>query len=124
MKINRVGKDKPVLTWRMTKKCREAWFTRLRKAIRAKSNEDIKNTIWSLNRAPGFSEIRTQVKKIRYAIEKEWQRSRKKSQPLPHMPIVIPYVRAADTETVLLSNLLSRITKGRTPFPRIKKRHL
>jgi hypothetical protein len=69
---------------------------------------------------PGFSEIRLQVKKIRYAIQKEWQRSHKDNEPLPYMPATVPYVRAADTDTVLLTTLVSRIIKGRMPFPRKK----
>lgn len=118
VRLNRPGKPKPVLTWRMTKVCYESWFTRMRKAIRSKSDVDVKNTIWSLNRVPGFSELRNQVKKIRKSMHKEWQRSRKGSKVMPHMPAMVPYVRAADTETVLLSTVVSRITKGRAPFPR------
>jgi len=45
---------------------------------------------------------------------------RKKTEPLPHMSAIVPYVRSANTDTVILSTIISRITKGQAPFPRKK----
>ena len=63
--LNRPGKTAPVVTWRMTRKSYAAWHDRIRTAVRdRRSNILVRQAIWSLFRAPGFSEVRKQVKAL------------------------------------------------------------
>ena len=118
VQLNRAGKKDPTVTWRITKKYIAAWHMRIKKYVRKKSTEDLRQTIWSLQRVPAFSEVRNQVKALRYQIHKEWQRTKKKSEEMPAMSPLIPYVRAADTESIPLDKVVLRMTKGLRPFPR------
>lgn len=113
--LMREGRAKPNITWRMTKQCYNAWNTRIRHAIRSRSNENLKQTLWSLHRVPGFSELRIQVKQLRHFIFKEWKRSR--SDDLPVLPKIVTYVTNADTSSVPLSQIVRRMQMGLRPFP-------
>lgn len=114
----REGREKPNVTWRMTKQCFNAWHTRIRHAVRSKSEDNLKQTTWSLHRVPGFSELRVQVKQLRQLIFKEWKRSRSDSDDLPIMPKSVTYLTNADTSSVPLSQISRRMKMGLRPFPR------
>ena len=114
----REGREKPIITWRMTKQCFSAWNTRIRHAVRSKSDENIKQTTWSLHRVPGFSELRIQVKQLRQLIFSEWKRTRPNTEELPIMPKSVTYVTNADTSSVPLSQIVRRMQMGLRPFPK------
>ena len=116
--MTREGKKDLVITWRMTKKNITAWHFRIKASVRKRSTEDFRQALWSLQRAPGFSEVRNQVKALRRQIKKEWGRSKRKSEEMPALSPIIPYVRAADTEALPLMKVVQRMTKGLRPFPR------
>ena len=118
VRISKEKKSEEVITWRMTKKCRDAWYKRIQSSIRSRSDEEMKQTLWSLHRAPGFSEVRETVKKIKQYAQKEWQRSRKEKTPCVHMTNFIPYVRNPDDRDYLLSLLVKRMSMGLPAFPR------
>lgn len=118
VQMTREGKKEPVITWRITKKYITAWHFRIKKSVRKKSTEDLRQTIWSLQRVPAFSEVRNQVKVLRNQIQKEWKRSKKESDTMPPMNPLIPYVRTADTESIPLDKVVLRMAKGLRPFPR------
>lgn len=118
VKMLREGRAKPNITWRMTKQCYSAWNTRIRHAVRSRSEMNLKQTTWSLHRVPGFSELRIQVKQLRAVVLKEWERIRSNDGSLPVMPKSVTYVTNADTSTVPLSQIVRRIQMGLRPFPR------
>lgn len=114
----REGREKPNITWRMTKQCFNAWHTRIRHAVRSRSDVNFKQTTWSLHRVPGFSELRIQVKQLRALVIKEWQRSRENDGTLPIMPKSVTYITNADTSSVPLSQIVRRMQMGLRPFPK------
>jgi len=118
VKILREGREKPNITWRMTKQCYNSWHTRIRHAVRSNSEMNIKQTTWSLHRVPGFSELRVQVKQLRALTIREWQRVNANDGTLPIMPRSVTYVTNADTSTVPLSQIVRRMKLGMRPFPR------
>ena len=118
VRVFKEGKSGQVITWRMTKKCRDAWYRRIQSAIRSKSDEEMKQTMWSLHRVPGFSEVRETVKKLKTYAEKEWKRSRRGKTKCTHITKFIPYVRNPDDKDYLLSLLVKRMNHGLPPFPR------
>ncbi len=126
VQLTREGRSKPVFTWRMTRACYEGWHNRIRQAVRKTGTEEgVKQAIWTLYRAPGFSEVRHQVKRLTYQLEKEWQRTRRQTAPLPNMPKRIGYVRMMAAETVPLDVVVRRMQLGKRPFPRVdaKNKH-
>lgn len=116
--VNKEAKSTPTVTWRMTKKTVESWHYRIRKSIRSNNIEVVQQTLWSLNRSPGFSEIRQQVKALRFAIQKEWARSKNKSEELPAFKKTISYVRSPDTTQYYVSHIARRLALGVCPFPK------
>ena len=117
--LTREGKNKPVMTWRMTREGYRSWHERLRKAVRARTtNEQVKQAIWTLFRAPGFSEVRKQVKQLAFQLQKEWQRTRKEKDDMPPIPANIGYVRGFKSDTIPLSVIVRRMKLGKRPFPR------
>lgn len=118
VRVSKEGKSGEVITWRMTKKCRDAWYRRIQSAIRSKSDDEMKQTMWSLHRVPGFSEVRETVKKLKTYTEKEWKRSRRSKTKCTHITQFIPYVRHPDARDYLLSLLVKRMNLGLPPFPR------
>ena len=119
VQLTREGKNKPVMTWRMTREGYRSWHERIRKAVRTRTtNEPVKQAIWTLFRAPGFSEVRKQVKQLAFQLQKEWQRTRKKNEDMPPIPANIGYVRGFKSETVHLSLIVRRMKLGKRPFPR------
>jgi len=116
--IMREGRTTPNITWRMTKKCYNAWHTRIRQAIRSNADDKLRQATWSLHRVPGFSELRLQVKQLRLQVIKEHKRSRSNKDDEPLMPKSVSYVTNADTSTVLLSQIVRRMAIGLRPFPK------
>lgn len=109
---------KPTVTWRMTRSCYQGWNDRIRKSIRQKYTDDMaRQAIWSLARAPGFSGIRTQVKRLYQVFSAEWKRTRRDSDAMPPLTPV-GYVRGLKSDTVPLSTIIKRLEKGKRPFPR------
>lgn len=110
--------SKPSLTWRMTRKCYEEWNDRIRKSIRQKYSDDqAKQAVWSLGRAPGFSGIRAQVKRLHSLFRSEWKRTRRATDPIPSIP-PIGYVRGLRSDSIPLSSLVKRLSRGVAPFPK------
>jgi len=96
----------------------QSWHIRIKRSVRKKSTEDLRQAIWSLQRIPGFSEVRSQVKSLRSLLYKEWKRSKKESNEMPPLSPIIPYIRSTDTESIPLAKVVLRIAQGRKPFPR------
>lgn len=105
-------------TWRMTRTEYQAWHERIRIAVRQRDGDDlVRQLIWSLFRVPGFGGLRDQVKLLRRQLVKEWQRSRRVSEPLPPVPAFIGYVRRSGGESFPLSLIAERMARGLRPFP-------
>ena len=121
--LPREGKTTPTVTWRMTRDCYQGWHSRIRIAVRDYHSRDrLKQAVWSLYRCPGFSEIRTQVKRLSWHLQKEWQRSRKPSETSPVIPKNIGYVRGISCNTIPLALVCKRMQAGKRPFPRSDKK--
>lgn len=117
--LSRKGYRKQPVTWRMTRETYEAWQARIRQAVRTPgTNQLVRQAIWSLYRAPGFGEVRRQVKDLSAMLEAEWRRARRDADSMPPIPHNIGYVRARATETVPLDYLVRRMQRGLRPFPR------
>jgi hypothetical protein len=102
----------------MTRTEYQAWHERIRVAVRQRDGDDlVRQLIWSLFRVPGFGGLRDQVKLLRRQLVKEWQRSRRASEPMPPVPSFIGYVRRASCESFPLSLVQGRMLKGMRPFP-------
>lgn len=68
-------------TWRMTAATVEAWEERIRVAVRHRSEDQIRQALWSLGRVPGFREIRTQAYRLHTLMRGEWQRTQRDEWP-------------------------------------------
>jgi len=111
--------SKPSVTWRMTRKCYMNWNDRIRKAIRTKYSDDAaRQSAWSLKRIPGFRGIREQVKKLNVLYKSEWKRIRKSDEGMPKLDFV-GYVRGLKSNKIKLSVIVTRVRKGKRPFPRV-----
>lgn len=110
--------SKPTVTWRMTRGCYKDWNDRIRKSIRQKYTDDkARQAVWSLGRAPGFSGVRSQVKRLHAVFRAEWKRTRRQTDTMPSIAS-IGYVRGLKSDTVALSVLVKRMNQGKRPFPR------
>ena len=110
--------SKPTITWRMTRACYKDWNDRVRKSIRQKYTDDkARQAVWSLGRAPGFSGIRSQVKRLHAVFRAEWKRTRRDTDVMPAIPS-IGYVRGLKSDSIPLSVLVKRLNQGKRPFPR------
>jgi len=110
--------SKHTMTWRMTRKCYQSWNDRIRKSIRQKYTDDkARQAAWSLGRAPGFSGIRLQVKRLYTIFSSEWKRTRRETDTMPTLPKV-GYVRGLKSDTIPISTIVKRLEKGKRPFPR------
>ena len=111
--------SKPTVTWRMTRPCYKQWNQRIRLAIRQRYTDDkVRQALWSLARAPGFSGIREQVKRLYQLFQGEWRRTRKKSEEQPKLPKIF-YVRGLKSNTYFLTLIIKRLKSGVAPYPRI-----
>ncbi len=109
---------KPAVTWRMTRKCYQSWNDRIRQAIRARYNNDLsQQALWSLSRAPGFSGIRDQVKRLQKTYAGEWKRTRRNTEDMPKIK-PIGYLRMQTADKYPLSVISRRIKMGISPFPK------
>ena len=77
-------KDLPAAwTWQMTSENYKAWQERIRAAVRHKSDDLMRQTLYSLRRVPGFAQSRRQAFALATLMKKEWQRSQKGDFPYP-----------------------------------------
>ena len=79
----RTGSDKPVLTWRMTKSNYENWREHIRKVVRSKGEKPVNEMLNTLLCSPGFSGVRTQVKKLAQLFRSEWKRANRQPRKPP-----------------------------------------
>ncbi|HEY9758898.1 MAG TPA: hypothetical protein V6C97_27260, partial [Oculatellaceae cyanobacterium] len=78
--MTREGQPKASVTWRMTRENYHSWHARIRQAVRTRrTNQLVRQAIWSLYRAPGFGQVRLQVKALSFMLQKEWKRTRKQT---------------------------------------------
>ncbi len=89
----KVGVDHPVWTWRMEKAREQALRDSVVLLIRQKRDAQLEQLIESVWRAPGFSGIRDQVKKLAKLIRQEWKRSRGQEEVMPAIPERIGYLQ-------------------------------
>lgn len=68
-------------TWRMTAATVEAWEERIRVAVRHRSEDQIRQALWSLGHVPGFREIRSQAYRLHALMRGEWQRTQRGEWP-------------------------------------------
>jgi hypothetical protein len=82
----RPGSNKPAWTWRYTLKQYDSLRDSIIAAIRNKHDLQLKQSIHSISRSPGFAGVREQVKKLYSILMSEWKRRRAKSEILPELP--------------------------------------
>ena len=87
------GTDHPVWTWRIPLDAEKELRERVILLIRRKQDGLLQDLLDGVYRAPGFSGVRHQLKKLRQLVCSEWKRSRKDSEPMPVIPDRIGYVR-------------------------------
>lgn len=107
-------------TWRMTRQHYKEWHERVRSSVRNPyTDEFARQSLWSLNRVPGFAGIRVQAKSLLKVFHAEWKRSKHHATPLPPSK-ALGYVRGLKENTTPLSTVVRRLAQGRRPFPNIK----
>lgn len=74
-------------TWRMTSSTYNHWKMRLTQAIRKRNDDLINQSLYSLRRVPGFSEIRKQAFNLVKLAKADWKRSQKGEWPYPEIYI-------------------------------------
>ena len=79
--------EKAAWTWRMTAETVEAWEERIRTAVRHRSEDQIRQALYSLRHVPGFHEIRAQAYRLGYQARAEWARSQRDPWPYPELYI-------------------------------------
>lgn len=122
VRMTKKEQSKPSWTWRMTAPLETYWEQRIRKAISSYDDSLIKQAIWSLYRTPGFSGIRNNVGQLVKHLRGDWQRIKRGSIPLPHIPQKLNYLARLPDETYPLSTLVQRQKRGAVSwFPRKKK---
>jgi len=103
----RAGSDKPVVTWRMTEANYQSWRERIIKTVRSKGEKPVTEMLETLVRSPGFSGIRTQVKKLAQLFRAEWKRSRHRTERAPAVGKIY-YVQRLKGDGMYLSTFLKR----------------
>ena len=88
----RPGAAQPAWTWRYTKDAEQDLREAIRRAVRTRRDDELRQLIYTIWRTPGFAGAREQVKKMRELITGEWRRCRG-SAPMPEIPARIGYVR-------------------------------
>lgn len=89
IKTPRTG-DPAAWSWRMTEACSERWKNRIKSAVRQKDNMKLRQVLYSLQRIPGFRNLRREAFKFSKYTESEWKRSRK--GPFPEKEIYIGWL--------------------------------
>ncbi|MGV0950939.1 MAG: hypothetical protein ACOYB3_09705 [Azonexus sp.] len=77
-------------TWRMTAATIDAWEERIRVAVRHRSEDQIRQVLYSLGHVPGFREIRTQAYRLHTLVRGEWQRTQ--HDPWPYEQLHVGWV--------------------------------
>ena len=62
-------------TWRMQKANYETWIFRIQNTVRHRSDDGLRQIVWSLSRSPGFAGIRNQVLGLKKLIQAELRRA-------------------------------------------------
>jgi len=93
VRLTKAGVDHPVWTWRYTSTRYDELREAVVQAIRRKRDDELRQLIYTLWRSPGFSGIRSQVKKIGEVIRSEWKRTRAANETMPEIPAHLGYVR-------------------------------
>ena len=106
----RAGSDRPVITWRMTKSNYENWRERIRKTVRSRGEKSVQEMITTLVHSPGFSGIRTQVKRLGQLFRAEWKRANRKPTRPPALPRIF-YVQRLANDGMHLSQFIKRHIK-------------
>jgi len=108
VRITKSGANRPVWTWRYTKRQYQGLRDQLTGAIRLRQDAIIDQTIHNLARSPGFSGVRTQVKQLWRLVAAEWKRTRSQSEAPPEIPKNIGYVRRLPDKGARWTELLKR----------------
>jgi len=103
----RAGSDKPVLTWRMSEDNYQSWRERIIKTVRGKGDRPVTEMLETLVRSPGFSGVRTQVKKLAQLFRAEWKRSRHRKERAPAVGKIY-YVQRLKNDGLHLSTFLKK----------------
>lgn len=93
VRTTKPGADHAVWTWRMPLGSERELRERVILLIRQKRDRELQELIDGVWRAPGFSGVREQVKKVRTLLVREWKRSRSEGEAMPAVPERIGYLR-------------------------------
>ncbi|MBW8066249.1 MAG: hypothetical protein GJU77_04450 [Ferrovum sp.] len=93
VRTTKSGADHAVWTWRMPPDAERELRERVILLIRQKRDRELQELIDGVWRAPGFSGVRDQVKKVRTLLVREWKRSRAEGEAMPAVPERIGYLR-------------------------------
>jgi hypothetical protein len=77
-------------TWRMTAATVDAWQERWRVAVRHRSDDQLRQALWSLQRVPGFREIRAQAYALHRQAVADWTRTQ--HEPWPYEALFVGWV--------------------------------
>jgi hypothetical protein len=113
-------KDLPAAwTWQMTSENYKAWQERIRAAVRHKSDDLIRQALYSLKRVPRFSQSRKQAFALVSLMKKEWKRTQKGELPYPGIFIGFygKYKRAETIPAELLTKKKQKAQTGRGRTP-------
>jgi len=100
IRMNKKGQGSAIWTWRMINTLVNYWQDRIRRSIRSKNSNDLRQCIKSLSHMPGFSGIRVDRTKLWSQIKWEWRRAHKDSEELPKLP-VNRFKKSVRVETVI-----------------------
>ena len=106
VRLTKPGTCRPVWTWRMSALIYQALRTRVIDTVRRGDTRAVRQLVVSLYRSAGFYGVRSQVGRAVALLKAEWRR-RRGSEPLPHLPRILPYVRRLPIESVSLPVWLS-----------------
>ena len=93
VRTTKPGTDHAVWTWRMPLGAERELRERVILLIRQKRDRELQELIDGVWRAPGFSGVRDQVKKVRTLLVREWKRSRAEGEAMPAVPERMGYLR-------------------------------
>lgn len=84
-------------SWRMTAENVASWEERIQTHVRHKSEDKLRQDLYSLSRVPGFSESRKQAYALIRLAEQDWQRTQKGDFPIEKkfIPFVGRYKKVA-----------------------------
>jgi hypothetical protein len=113
--LTKPGRERPVISWRMSKQTYDAWRERIINAVRSPTEVPARQAWYSLYHSPGFFGIRSNVGKLVALLRAEWRRSR--SEPFPFCQARLHYLQRLKTTCRPLSAVLRGINARRSELP-------